>query len=245
MKANWKIALMCLATFSFVACDPNKPDQPGDDDNLFDYVRPIEVNDKSIADWDKLDQSKVYEAVCPELPYLPGLLKMRVYADSVCIFYQLTFDPESMPSHTDVDVMHIYINADNSDETGGFWDLFDSPDKGNTDIMFEGAIWDANGTEISYTPTFSTWSGAVNGEGWLWTEAPVSNKVSASQFVGDNIIEGRLVLELIPFKFNDKAFEIGFDIQQNFEGVGLLPQANRPDGDHIGRAKKLYVAFDK
>jgi len=244
MKANWKIALMCFATLAFVACkDKNGADDPGK--SLFDYNPPIEINDHSIADWDNLDQSKVYEATLPESPLWSALQKVRVYADSVCIFYQLTFDPDQMTSHTDVDAMHIYINADNNDETGGFWDLFDSPNKGNTDIMFEGALWDANGMELSYEPSFSTWSGAPNADGWSWTEVPVSNKVSSSQFVDNNVIEGRLVIELIPFQFNDRAFEIGFDIQQNWENVGLLPQANTPDGQLIGRSKKLYVAFDK
>ena len=246
MKTTWKIALLCMATLAFVACDEkNKPDPGTDPGSLFDYVRPIEVNDQTLADWDKLDQTKISEATCPELPYFPALKKIRVYADSVCIFYSLHFDPAQMASHTDVDAMHIYINADNSDETGGFWDLFDSPDKGNTDLMFEGVLWDANGNEVSYTPTVSLWNGPLNGEGWLWAEQPVSQKLSATQLIGDSIVEGRLAIELIPFTFNPKGFEIGFDIQQNWEAVGLLPQANRPDGDHIGRSKKLYVAFDK
>lgn len=248
MKTNWKIALMCITMLAVIACKPKNPaEQPGGEggESMFDYIPPIAINDKSVADWDKLDKSKVSEATCANLPYFPGLKKMKVYADSVCIFYMLEYDPQEMASHTDVDGMHIYINADNNTETGGFWDLFAPINKGDVDIMFEGALWDADGNEFSYTPTFSTWSGQTNGEGWLWAEKPVSNKVAGSQLVGDNIIEGRLVLELIPFTFDKVAFEIGVDIYQNFESVGLLPQGDRPDGDHIGRAKKLYVKFDK
>lgn len=245
MKANWKIALMCLATFAFVACNQNAPVPPDDDDDLFGYEEPIKVDDQSVADWDDLDQTKISETVVPATPLWPALKKARVYADSVCIFFQLEFDPALMPSHTDNDGMHIYINADNSDETGGFWDLFAPERKGDVDFMFETHIWDGEGAE-SFAASYQFWSGPKNGEGWSWTEnVEVSPKVSSMQFVGNNIIEGRLVIQLIPFKFNDVAFTIGFDIQQNWESVGLLPQANTPNGEQIGRAEKMLVTFDK
>ncbi|MBQ7631142.1 MAG: hypothetical protein IJS82_00050 [Paludibacteraceae bacterium] len=245
MKANWKLALLCLATIAFVACnDKNKPVNP-DDENLFGYEAPIQVNDKSVTDWDKLDQTKITEVVLPDAPLYSALKKARVYADSVCIFYQLEFDPTQMTSHTSADGLHIYINADNSDATGGFWDLFAPERRGDVDFMFEINLWDDNGAE-SFAFNYEYWSGPVNGEGWLWTpDESVALKVSSMQFVGDNIIEGRLVQELIPFKFDANAFTIGFDIQQNWDNVGLLPQANTPNGELIGRAEKMLVTFDK
>ena len=259
MKANWKIALMCLAMFAMVACkDKNQPssgsgsgqtseqEQPGEEgEDIFDYINPIEVNDQSVEDWDKLDQSKVAVANLSERPLYEAIKQLKVYADSVCIYYMLVLNPAELPSHTDVDAMHIYMDADNSDETGGYWDQFDEKDKGNTDLMFEGPVWDADGNQISYAPSVSYWNGPLNGEGWLWAEQPVSNKVSASQFVGDSIIEGRLAIELIPYKNWKDKFSIGFDIQQNFESVGLIPQGNTPEGTLIGRSKKLLVTFDK
>jgi len=247
MKANWKIALMCLATIAFVACkDKNNPDpDPDPDPDPSTYVSPIQINDQSIADWDKLDQSKVAVAVLPESPLYTGLKKMKVYADSICINYVIFFDPAEMESHTPVDAMHIYMDADNSDMTGGYWDQFDAPNQGNTDLMFEGPIWDDYGTQISYVPTVSYWSGPLNGEGWLWAEQPTSNKIGGSQFIGDSIIEGRLLIDLIPWKKWTDKFSIGFDIQQNWESAGLLPQGNSPDGELIGRSKKLLVTFDK
>lgn len=245
MKANWKIALMCLATFAVVACNQKNPPVVDDDDNLFGYKAPIKVDDKSVADWDALDQTKISETVVPDAPLWSALKKARVYADSVCIFFMLEFDPAQMTSHTDKDAMHIYINADNSDKTGGFWDLFAPVNKGDVDFMFETHIWDQTGV-VQFATNYEYWAGPLNGEGWTWTpDASVSPKVSSMQFVGDNIIEGRLVVELIPFKFNATAFTIGFDIQQNWNSVGLLPQANTPDGELIGRAEKLLVTFDK
>jgi len=255
MKANWKIALMCMTALAMVACA--EKNQPNDDSNKPSgggggstptpsgtYVSPIQINDKSIADWDALG-TKVAVAELPNNPLYTGLKKIMVYADSVCINYCIFFVPAEMPSHTTVDAMHIYMDADNSDKTGGYWDQFDGPDQGNTDLMFEGPLWDDNGTPIPYVPTVSYWAGALNGEGWLWDQQETSTKIGASQFVNDSIIEGRLVIELIPWKNWSNAFSIGFDIQQNFESVGLLPQGNTPNGEQIGRAQKLLVTFDK
>jgi len=208
------------------------------------YTNPISVNDQSLADWDLLDQTKIAEAVLPQNPLFSALKKIRVYADENYIHYVLFIDPAELPSHTPYDALHIYLNADNSDETGGFWDLFDAPDQGNTDLMFEGAIWNDEGEHISYAPYVSYWSGELNGEGWYWTPIMgVSSEISASQFIGDSIIEGQLVKKLIPWENWSDAFEIGFDIQQNWESAGLLPQNDSPDGERIGRSKKLHVDF--
>ena len=256
MKLNWRIALCALATVVMVACkDKKEVTDPGTDPGTqtedttkqqpTDYTSPIKINDKSIADWDKLDQSKVAVAKLPNDPLYTALKEIRVYADQVYINYIVIFDPEEMISHTPLDVMHIYMNADNSDETGGYWDQFDAPDQGNTDLMFEGPIWGDNSEQISYNPAVSVWAGALNGEGWLWEEVDAAGSLGASQFVEDGIIEGRLIRQYIPWNKWTDAFEIGFDIQQNYESVGLLPQGNTPNGELIGRARKLYVTFDK
>lgn len=261
MKANWKIALMCLATLAFLACNKDKNpatdpgttptedtipgggDQGGGGDG--EYTSPIKINDNSVADWDKLDQSKVAVFNMPEDPLYTAMKTIKVYADQVYINYMIIFDPAEITSRTPNDGMHIYMDADNSAETGGYWDQFDGPNQGNTDLMFEGPIFGETGENISYAPSVSKWAGALNGEGWLWEELPAASNLGASQFVGDNIIEGRLVKQYIPWdKWTDQ-FSIGFDMQQNWESVGLLPQANTPDGELIGRAKKLLVTFDK
>lgn len=261
MKANWKLVLMLVATMTFVVSCKDKKDEPQNNNQTENptnptdpstpstpgtYTSPIKINDKSITDWDVLlAQSKVSVAELPASPLYTGLKKIMVYADSVCINYCLFIDPAEMVSHTPVDAMHIYMDADNSDATGGYWDQFDGPDQGNTDLMFEGPLWDDYETQISYVPTVSYWAGPLNGEGWLWDEQPTSNKIGGSQFVNDSIIEGRLIIELIPWKAWTDAFTIGFDIQQNWESAGLLPQGNTPDGELIGRAQKLFVKFDK
>ena len=149
--------------------------------------------------------------------------------------------------------MHIYINVDNDNETGGFYDLF--ADAG-ADLMFEGALFN-QGTPISYSPGMYRWVGPEGGlpeerntdavGGWDSAWELLRTVKGESQLVGDNIIEGRLIVGLISDKFAPEGFGIGFDIQQNWEGIGLLPQldAQGDEGDLIGRTNMLFVPFDE
>ena len=257
MKANWKIALMCFATLAFVACKNSKksdeptPPSPGPDPS---YVSPIDVKDKSVADWDKLNQAKIAVANITAEPYWDGLKQLKVYADEVYIYYLLEYDPAQYTSHTQADGMHVYFDMDNSDETGGFFDEFADA---AADIMLEGPRWDdATGTAISYMPTPYAWKGNA-GPGTLPAERDVKdwdadweqagNAVKGeSQFVGDKYIEGRLLVDLIPGTFA-QTFGIGFDLQQNWNNIGLLPQldAQGAEGEFIGRTNMLKVTFDK
>lgn len=260
MKANWKIALMCVTMVAFVSCNPKNPaTNPGETPSTDtvpgggqggggeeEYTSPINVRDKSMADWDKLDPAKVAVATLPSDPLYTAIKKIMVYADNVYINYAVFYDPAEMVSRTpEGDGMHIYMDADNSDETGGYFDQFDAIGEGNTDLMFEGPIFDESGNGISYNPTVSAWAGELHGEGWEWELLPSGSTIGASQFIGDSIIEGRLIKQYIPYEKWTDAFTIGFDIQQNWESVGLIPQGNTPDGELIGRAKKLLVTFDK
>lgn len=267
MKFNWKIALLCFATIAMIACKKESKNEPSDSgsqtqpdttkvdptdppvdppvDPGEEYVSPISIKDKSIADWDKLDPAKVAIAELPNDPLYTALKKIMVYADNVYINYVLIYDPEEITSRTPEDAMHIYMDADNSDETGGYFDQFDAIGQGNTDLMFEGSIFDEMGAGISYNPSVSAWAGELHGEGWEWELLPSGSTVGASQFVEEGIIEGRLIKQYIPWSNWTSQFSIGFDMQQNWESVGLLPQGNSPDGELIGRAKKLLVTFDK
>lgn len=245
MKVNWKLALLCLATLTMVACGDKNPAEYSDDDEGSDYESPIKINDHSIADWDALDPAKVAVSEITNDPLYTALKKIKVYADHVYINFILFYDPNEWKALSEEDFLHIYMNADNNDETGGYWDQFDAPNQGNTDLMFEGVVWDAEGTTFSYNlPTVNKWAGEPNDEGWKWEVLPTTGTVANTQIVEPGILEGRLTKKFIPFDKWTSAFEIGFDIQQNHESVGLLPQINTPDGEHIGRSRKLYVEFD-
>lgn len=254
MKANWKLALMCFATLAMVACgDKNAPSSSGGDEGggiPEGYVPPINVEDKSLADWDALkDPTKVQSfELTAQHPYWDGLKKIQVYADSICIFYAITFDPAAIQTPSETAGMHIYMNSDNNPNTGGHWDLFGPANKGNEDIMFEGALWNEYGEQISYSPTVSYWSGPVGGDDWKWTEfLNVDDQMSYSQFVDDGVVEGYLVRDFIQGPKIKEAFEIGFGLfDDNHRSVGLLPQGDAIDGGkQIGRVAKLKVICDE
>jgi len=253
MKANWKLALMCVATLAMVACKDKNPAEGGGGgggSSLDGYNPPIDVTDKSLADWDKLDQSKVaVEVLTAQHPYWDGLKKIQVYADSICIFYALTFDPAVITAPNETAGYHIYMNADNDPNTGGHWDLFGPANKGNEDLLFEGSVWDNAGNQTSYLPPHvEYWSGPTGGDDWKWTEiANINEQISLSQFVSDGVIEGYLVRDLIPWKRWSSAFEIGFDLyDDNYTTRGLLPQGDAIDnGQQIGRKAKMKVTFDE
>lgn len=260
MKANWKFALMGLAALAFIACDPNKPnnpDNPGNPDDPGEYVNPISVTDNSIADWSKLDQNYVFEAVCPEDASYLGLKRIKVYADEYYISMIAEYDPEEIPEHGQVP-FHIYFNTDNSDETGGYGDQWLDA---NVDIMMEGfffsaASFDADdnpldpGSPVAYEPVIVPWTGEVGGTGWGWGDELVpSAPCVASQHVEGNMVEMQFIRELVPtlVGWNETEFGVGCDIQQHWESVGILP-LNSPDAegsDATGHAHKLQVRIKK
>lgn len=247
MKTNWKIALMCMATLALVACkDSKKSDEPTPEPTPDPtYVSPISVNDGSVADWDDLDAKYVAVAVAPESPVWDGVRMIKVYADKVYINWMLVFDPDKYVKHRDVDVMHIFMDVDHSEATGGYFDLFQDA---CADLMFEGSLFNETGS-INYSPAVYEWTGPVNGEEWdNWTLVNPSIK-GQSQLVGNNIIEARIMRDYIPGKekFAAEGFGFGATLTQNFEpaAVGFLPQGNSPDGELIGRSNMLFVPFAK
>ena len=249
---------MCLATLVMVACkDKNSPDnqaaqgtEQGGGDDIPEYNSPINVKDNSIADWDALDQKKVAVANVTEEPYFPALKQIKVYSDGVYINYLLVFDPELYKSHAGIqDGMHIFIDVDHSAETGGFFDYYADA---SVDLMFEGSLFEG-GNPVPYSPTMHRWIGPEGGTPdsrtgeWEEVWEPLGSIKGESQLIGDNIIEGRLIVGLISNDFAEEGFGIGFDIQQNWNGVGMLPQqdAQGEEGDLIGRSNILFVPFDE
>jgi len=201
----------------------------------------ISAQDQTISDWDALPSEYVFESTCPENALWDGLKKIRVYADNEYINFILVYDPSKYVKHRPVDAMHIFMDADNDSNTGGYFDLYADAD---ADLMFEGSLFDDQGVAINYNPSVNEWSGDVNGEGWEWTVILGYIKAE-SQFIGDNIIEGRLKKSSIPWSYWKDQFGIGFALSQDWDmaEVGFLPQGNSPDGELIGRTNKLKVTF--
>ena len=243
MKTNWKIALMCLATIAFVAC--SEKNQPIDEIIDSSYVSPISVSDNSVADWDSLPAKYVAVSTIAENALWDGVKMVKVYADKVYINWMMVYDPAKYVKHREVDVMHLFMDIDHDETTGGYFDLFQDA---CADLMFEGPLFNEAGA-INYSPAVSEWVGEVNGEGWEnnWNQIAATIK-GQSQFVGDSIIEARILRDNIPYKkkFNKEGFGFGITLTQNFEpaAVGFLPQGNNIDGDKIGRKDMLFVPFN-
>ena len=210
----------------------------------------ISVTDNSLDDWKNLPSSYVAKAYCPSNASMTALKSVKVFADQTYINILVEPDMSKLPDLEWVP-FHVFIDTDNSDKTGGYGDIFTDP---NVDIMLETAVF-AEGQPYSYNPAVFKWWGEVGGDGWQWIDPSVVHDagdnwgaiigegqlpIGRSQFVNGKI-EIQLFRELIPANWNMNEFGIGFDIQQNWSSVGVLPCANATDGNPSGKAAKLKV----
>ncbi|MBO4622039.1 MAG: Ig-like domain-containing protein [Paludibacteraceae bacterium] len=214
----------------------------------------ISVTDNSLADWDALPAEFVFSAECPADAAMLGLKSVKVYADA--IYLNILVEP-NMDDVVDLDWVpfHCYINTDNSDATGGYGDEFTDA---NSNILLEGGIF-SGGEPNPYNPAVFKWWGEVGGDGWDWTDPSVTHDesdfwgalVGEGQLpIGDSeLVDGKfeiqLVRELIPATWDANQFSIGFDIQQNWSSVGILPCAPATDENPSGKAAKLVVKINK
>ncbi|MBQ6790142.1 MAG: Ig-like domain-containing protein [Paludibacteraceae bacterium] len=216
----------------------------------------IDVTDGTLADWEALPADKVVSWECPDDAAMLGLKGVAVYATEMYI--SILVEP-NMDDITDLEWVpfHVYIDLDNSDATGGYGDEFADA---NTDILCESAIFSA-GEPYPYNPAVFKWWGEVGADGWEWTDPSVEH--DGSDFWGAIIGEGQLPVgnsECVDGKFeiqllrellatvhdmNDSEFGIGFDIQQNWSSVGILPCGSATDENPSGKVAKLKVKINK
>ncbi len=221
----------------------------------------IDVTDGSLADWEALPKDKVVSYACPEDASLLGLKGVAVYATEMYI--SILVEP-NMEDITDLSWVpfHVYIDLDNSDATGGYGDEFADA---NCDILCETGLW-AEGEPYSYNPGVYRWWGEVGADGWdNWTDPSVTH--DASDFWGAIIGEGQLpvgaseyvdgkfeiqllreLLATVPasgFTMNNEEFGIGFDIQQSWNSVGILPIGPDTEENPGGKVAKLKVKINK
>ena len=258
---TFKFALLCAAAIAMIACKPNnKPEEekcPDCGENPCvceaEYVNPIDVTDGTAADWDKLDAKYVATTTHADGASMDGLKSVKVYADEMYINLLVEVNDDVVTDRAWTP-FHVYINADNNAATGGFGDQWITPD---VDVMLETAIF-ADGA-AQYNPAVFKWWGADGESGWLWTDpngvADETNgwgalvpegsmPIGAAQAVEGGKIEIQLMWELIPANWADK-FTVGFDIQQSWSSVGILPNAaDAEDGSEV-LAEKLEVTFNK
>ena len=221
-----------------VSCNKNNDDDEGDDDGEeTEYVAPIKI-DGEFADWAKLPAANVAEAKCDPEATKTALKVVKAYADAVYVFIYFEWDKDQITHEPDVEHVpfHCYVNTDGDASTGGYGDQFSDA---CSELLFEGFVY-AGGSSIgSYEPAVCEWTGGTNETGWSWSEdLGITGLCSGAGIEGK--YEFSIARELMPKKLADN-FSIGFDIQQSWESVGILPNSHATDDNPGGLAPSLQV----
>lgn len=264
MKKFWTLAAMFAAVMtSFYACEKPEDDKNRHDDEEEEtpaFVSPIKI-DGDFSDWDALDASKVSECTLPEGAFEGHnrLLKAKVYADNLYINVYIEFDLANMnPADDSGTPVHVYFDSDNDATTGGYGDEFADA---CVDCMLENAIYDSagSGAHVSWDPALFKWWGEPNGSGWLWTDPDIvpgsDNAWGAVMGNGSGIATGagdgkgkyemQIMREMMVGVTFADTFGIGFDIQQAWSSVGVLPAvAADPETNPNGLADMMKVTID-
>ena len=218
--------------------------------------------DGKFDDWAALASGTFSQTYGDEDATHPALTHCKVCADAKYIYVYVEWDTDMVDHYPqewgwddeageegwvggEFAPFHCYINTDGNASTGGFDDQFTDA---CTDILLEGFLYAGgeHGGELgSYAPSIWSWSGEPNGHGWAW------------DFIGeDEICEGagvdgkyellidRSVLGSVGFPVAD-TFSIGFDIQQSWDSVGILPTASASEDNPSGTLPSLKVVTQK
>ncbi len=196
----------------------------------------ISVFDGTATDWDNIPQEYLYETICADGCSQNALKSVKVFADKSWINLLVEWDSKRIPDLSIVP-FQVYLNVDPGAETGGFGELWKKPY--DTDIMIEGFFY-AEGETCAYDPGVYAYAGAYNTEDWIWNEITPSSSFCFSQHISNNQIEIKILREVIPITWGD-TFTIGFDIQQSWYSVGVLPNAPNDELGNIVKAEKMHV----
>ena len=229
-----------LMVSTAVSCNKtDDDDEDGGEDS--EYVAPIKI-DGDFSDWAKLDASKIASATCDKDATKTALKLVKVYADPVYVFVYFEWDKDQITHEPDVEHVpfHCYINTDGDAKTGGYGDQFTDA---CSELLFEGFIYPDGASIGSYQPIVCEWTGDVNGTGWSWAELGEFNNLTEGAGI-EGKYEFQIARELMPKKLADN-FSIGFDIQQSWDSVGILPISHVTDDNPSGYAPSLQVTTVK
>ena len=202
--------------------------------------------DGDFADWAALPEGSFSQTYGDEEATHPALTHCKVFANADYIFVYIEWDTDQITAEAGVEHVpfHCYINTDGDESTGGFADQFSDA---CTDILLEGFLYDGgeNGGEIgSYAPAAFMWTGDPNGEGWSWGYAGEVESEGAG-------VDGKYEFALTRASFAEfgypvaDTFSIGFDIQQSWDSVGILPNAAPSEDNPSGKMPSLKVVTYK
>ncbi|MBQ7458267.1 MAG: Ig-like domain-containing protein [Bacteroidales bacterium] len=210
------------------------------------------VIDGDFADWAALPSNSYTKTYGDEEATHPALTHCKVYADPNYIYVYFEWDTDAIEAVPGVEHVpfHCYINTDGDATTGGYGDEFA---EACSDILLEGHIYGGGeeGGELgSYDPGAYNWIGEPGANGWGWCGEP--GLISAGSGLGEGAgVEGKYEFKLDRSMLQDvgypvaDVFGIGFDIQQNWESVGILPSTAPDEGNSTGYLPLLVVTTQK
>ena len=213
---------------------------PGEGEGEEEYASPITI-DGDFADWDALDAAKVAVATTDPDAAKAGLKTVKVYADGVFINVYFEFDPDIVSDLTSVP-FHVYFNSDNSSNDPTSEDQWTN--SGDIDYMCEGWVF-SEGAFCPYDPSLNAAGYTPDAYDWAWVDVLPDGSSISTGAGKDTKYEFAFTLEMMDaIEFAD-TFGIGFDIQQSWNSVGILPNAAQTETNLSGTAPLLLVTFDK
>ena len=199
--------------------------------------------DGKFDDWAALEKGTYSQTYGDEDATHPALTHCKVYATSKYVYVYIEWDTDAITYEKDVEHVpfHCYINTDGDASTGGFSDQFADA---CTDVLFEGYLYD-DGVMGSYNPGAFAWAGDANGGGWTWDDLGGEGLCQGAGVDGKyEFLIDRAAVAALGFPIAD-VFSIGFDIQQSWDSVGILPNAAPSEDNPSGVVNSLQVTTQK
>ena len=210
-------------------------------------LKSIEI-DGQFEDWAALDKGTFSQTYGDEESLHPALIAAKVYAVADYIYVYFEWDPDMVAPEFDVDHVpfHCYINTDGDASTGGFGEFADLC----TDVLLEGSLYDGEDASTfgltSYSPGAFSYAGAPNTDEWAWDGLAIEEEICEGAGVEGKyeFLIKRAPFAAVGFPIADQ-FSIGFDIQKNWDSVGVLPSAAPSEDNTSGVLPSLPVITQK
>ena len=197
----------------------------------------ISVTDGTLSDWDYLPMEYLFETKCVEGASWDALKSVKVYADLTYINLVVEWDTEIVTDLSSVP-FHVYLNVDNDAPTGGFGDQWVKP---NIDLLLEGYFY-LDGNPCAYQPDVALYAGTPLANEWAWDWTTIE-ALAASQLITKGVMEIQIEYGKLPVKL-ENTFTVGFDIQQSWNSVGVLPNAADDEVGNMILAEKMLVRIN-
>ena len=198
----------------------------------------ISVTDGTLSDWDNLPMEYLFETKCVEGASWDALKSVKVYADLTYINLVVEWDTDIVTDLSSVP-FHVYLNVDNDAPTGGWGGLWLEPY--NIDVLLEGYFY-LDGNPCAYQPDVALYTGTPLADEWAWDWTTIE-ALAASQLITKGVMEIQIEYGKLPIKL-ENTFTVGFDIQQSWNSVGVLPNAAADEVGNMILAEKMLVRIN-